>query len=542
MAASGNYDFIVVGAGAAGCFVASRLARTRKRPSVLLIEAGGKNDSKSVRIDAERWLHRLNPAQAWGYQTVPITGLDGLPRPYDRGKGLGGSTSINFSCWTIGPKDDHDEIARLVDDEEWKWTNAQQRYKRIESYHGFAPDIPANGEKYLSPKRDDHGLDGLVDVGFPAVWEKTATDQMDIWLANGVKANPDHNSGDPIGLAIAVNSAYKGLRSTAADALRGAPPNLHIVTDAEVARVLFDGRKAVGVTTVDGQKFYASTEVIISCGSLDTPRILMHSGIGPADQLNRFNIPILKANPNVGQHMKDHHHAVLTWERAEHTTDRHRFYRSKERQAAARVQWETSQSGPLAEIACALGIGFLKLDSVYRSQEFQSLPAETREHLQKPTIPSYEFALNGPSTGYFLDPDNTPPALSVFVFILNMQSTGSVTLQSSDPKVPLIFDPNFFSQPYDKKLAVEATRDVLKVVASPQFSKDTIGAIEAPQSDSEADILAFWKKHTTTTWHMMGTARMGKDDNTAVVDKDFKVFGVDKLRVADMSVIPITIK
>lgn len=224
------------------------------------------------------------------------------------------------------------------------------------------------------------------------------------------------------------------------------------------------------------------------------------------------------------------------------TTDRHKFYKSQELQDKARAQWERDGSGPLSEYGCALGLAYLKLDSIYQTEEFQALPESQREFLQKPTVPHYEFVLNAAHIPYFVDPENAAAGTTVVLFLLNQQSTGSVTLQSSDPKTPLLFDPNYFSHPYDRRLAVESTREMYKVFNSPEFSNDTTASLLAPKSESEADILDFWRKTSSSTWHMMGTARMGQDQSDAVVDKNFKVFGVEKLRVADMSVIPIVAK
>ncbi|OAP55286.1 hypothetical protein AYL99_10259 [Fonsecaea erecta] len=531
-----RFDFIVVGAGAAGAILAARLVNSKQRPSVLLVEAGGKNDSKDTRADADRWIHRMIPSQNWGYKTAPIKGFDGNIVDYDRGKGLGGSTSINFSVWTIGPKDDHDQIAHLVGDDEWSWTNAQKRYKRIESYS--TADVPADARRYLDPNPKDHGSAGPVKVGFPKVWEPSCTALMDIWYANGVSFNPDHNDGNPIGLAACVTSAQKGVRSTSADALAGAPSNLHILVDTEVAQVTFDGTKATGIKTLEGRIFQADKEVILASGALDSPRILLHSGIGPVEELQRFNIPIVKGNENVGRNLKDHHHIMIPALRADHTSDRTRFYRSKELQAAARAAWAKDGSGPFSEYSCAMGIGYFKAEKLYDSPEFKALPQQQQDFLREPTVPHYEVILNGPWLPNFIDPENAQAGTTIFLFVLNQQSTGATRLQSADPKQPLVFDPNFFDHPFDKRVAVEATREVLKIMNSPEFQKDTLG-IDGPKSDSEDDILAFWRANSGSTWHMMGTARMGKEEATAVVDKDFKVFGVEKLRVADMSVIPI---
>ncbi|KIW62643.1 hypothetical protein PV04_10800 [Phialophora macrospora] len=533
-----RFDFIVVGAGPAGAILASRLARSSKKPSVLLVEAGGRNESKAVRADAERWVHRMIPDMNWGYQTAPVRGFDGRVIAYDRGRGLGGSSAINFSVWTLGPKDDYDEIARLVDDEDWKWKNVQQRYKRIETYHGEAGDGVDNIKRYLDADPQNHGHDGPINVGFPKVWERQGKDLMDIWYANGAKHNPDQNSGDPIGLALGISTAYKGVRSTSADALVDAPSNLHILVNTQVARVVLEGTKATGISTLDGRTIHADKEVILSAGTLDTPRILLHSGIGPAEELKAFNIPVAKANDNVGAHLKDHHHIMIPAIRANPADERTKFYKSKELQAAARALWEKDGNGPLAEYGTTLGIAYEKLEQISELPEFQVLPKEEQDHLLAPTVPHYEYLLNGPWLPHFIDPENAEAGVTIFVFLLNQKSTGSVRLQSSDPAQPLIYDPNWFSHPFDRKVAVEATRKVLKVMNSPQFQNGSV-AIDGPKSESEEDILAFWRGHSESTWHMMGTARLGKDERSAVVDKNFKVFGVEKLRVADMSVIPI---
>ena len=536
-----KFEFIVVGAGPAGAILASRLARSKKHPSVLLVEAGGKNESKAVRADAERWLHRMVPGMNWGYQTAPVKGFDGKVIAYDRGKGLGGSSAINFSVWTLGPKDDYDEVARLVDDEEWSWKNVQQRYKRIESYHAEAGEVPDIVRDYLDANPKNHGYNGPIQVGLPRIAEPQGKEMMDIWYANGAKHNLDHNSGDPLGLALSIATAYKGVRSTAADALVDAPSNLHILVDTEVAQVVMDGTRVTGINTFDGQTFYAEKEVILSAGSLDTPRVLLHSGIGPADELKAFNIPVVKANDNVGAHLKDHHHITIPAIRANPLDERTKYYKSKELQAAARTLWEKDGSGPLSEYATTLGIAYEKLDNLSELPEFQELSKEEQKHLLAPTVPHYEYILNGPWLPHFMDPENAEAGVTIFVFLLNQKSTGSVRLQSSDPKQPLIYDPNWFSHPYDRKVAAESTRKILKIMDSPQFQKGTV-VINGPKSDAEEDILAYWRSNSESTWHMMGTARMGKDDSTAVVDKNFKVFGVEHLRVADMSVIPIVSK
>lgn len=488
-----------------------------------------------------RWINVFNLQQNWGYQTVPQKHLGGVVVPFHRGKGLGGSSSVNFCCYTIGPSDDYDEIARLVDDDEWRWVNAQNRYKRLETFHGSVSDVPDRYRKYLNPDPANHGTKGPLKIGFPQVWERSLIDMMDVFIEAGYHTNPDGNSGDPIGFSVTPNSAYNGLRTTSADMLVDAPSNLQILTNTQVARIIFKEKTAIGVTTLDGQTFLATKDVILSAGTLDTPKILMLSGIGPTNELGKFDIPVLSDLP-VGQNMHDHHHVFMTWERAEHTTERKDFFRSKEAQAAARAQWEKDQTGKLAELCCQMTLGWLKSDAVYQSDEFKALPRHRRDHLLKPTVPLFEVGLNAANAEYFIDPDSAPALAAIVVFNLNTESKGSVTLQSADPKHPALYDPNYFSHPYDRRVAIEAIKELMKISQHPAFQKDTVRVIDAPKSDSDEDILQFWKQSpsTSSTFHMVGTCKMGKDgEDDACVDKEFRVRGVKNLRVADMSVMPL---
>ena len=542
-----EFDFIVVGSGPAGSSVAWRLANSKKAPSVLLVESGGLNSNIDFRVDGERWLTRLNPELNYNYTTVPQKHLDNRELPYDRGRGLGGSSAINFAAWNIGPKDDHDEIARLAGDDDWKWENAIQRYKRLEDYHGFAPDIPPGMERYLNPKPENHGRGGPIKIGMPKTWEPTLTKTIDIWAEAGYKLRADLSDGEGLGLAVSPHTGFEGVRSTSADMVINGPGNLHIVTNSQVVKVLFDGKKAIGIETIAGDIYHASKEIILSAGTLDTPKILMHSGIGPLEQLSKFGISIVHENSAVGQNLGDHYHILPTWERRETPDMAARIafcHGSPEEKAAAREQWQKYHTGPFADIFTNFGLGMFKAPAVFESKEFIDLPEDSKRHLLAPTTPSYEVIIDAPPIEYFVDPTNSPALLAVYIFIMNEEARGSVTLQSADPKEPLRFDPNCFGHPYGRRVAIEATREVLKVVESPALGNVIIGpsAISGtPKSSSDEDILEYWKKNMVSTWHMTGTCKMGmsEKEDSAVVDSKLKVFGVENLRVADMSVVPI---
>jgi choline dehydrogenase-like flavoprotein len=368
--------------------VATRLAESLKRPNVLLLDAGGRNAEKSLRIDGDRWLtFMMNPEMNWSYKTTPQSSLKGRQISYDRGKGLGGSSSINFSVYDIGPRDDFEEIGRLAGDEAWAWKDAQQRFRSIESYHG---EVSKAYQKYLKPFPENHGTRGKIQVSFPQKWERSLPHTLDLLEESGMSMNLDINSGDPLGWGPCPSSAYDGIRSTSADMLFGGPENLTIVTEATVRRIIFNHKTAIGVE-LEGRSYYASKEVIVCAGALDTPKLLMLSGIGPSEELQRHQIPLLHDLPFVGRGLRDHIHITMVLRREASMSDRPAYYRNPEAIAAARAQWEKDQTGPLAEYGVGFAIGFMKSERIYQSAEFLALSPEVQRHMMAPTVPSFEF-------------------------------------------------------------------------------------------------------------------------------------------------------
>ncbi|KAJ5633410.1 hypothetical protein N7490_009749 [Penicillium lividum] len=532
-----TYDFIIVGAGPAGCALAASLSKSAAKPRVLLLEAGGENDDNSQRVDGKRWTTFMNEKMNWGYKTTPQAACDGRVIDYSRGKGLGGGSAINFGVYTVGAKDDYDTWAEDVDDETFGWEAMKKRFKNLELFDRSI-DLPEN-QKYAQPRGEDHGDRGGLLIGYAREWEQDLPLVLDALEDAGLERNLDHNSGNPLGMSLMINSAGKGRRTTGVDLLNGASDNLIIITDSPVQRIVLQDKKAVGVET-KGKKYLASKEVILSTGSLDTPKILMHSGIGPAAELDKFDIPVIQDLPAIGQGLKDHFFVPLILMRNPETCDRNKFYGSEPAMAAALAQWEKDHTGPWARYGCQIACGWFKSDKVTSSQEFKNLPVSVQEFMNKDTIPHWELISGFPAHYAFPQLFQDYNYICLIAFLMNEQSTGEVRLQSANPDDPLLFDPKVLEHQFDQRAVVEIYKHLLEITRHPSFSKDTVSTLVAPESDSDEDILKFWKANVASSWHMTGTAKMGKEgDIHAAVDHRFRVFGVENLRVADMSVVPV---
>jgi choline dehydrogenase-like flavoprotein len=336
----------------------------------LLLEAGSSNSNAANLSAADRFTVAFAPDSPlnWLYKTTPQNHLSGQEIDYSRGKGLGGSTAINFCGWTVGPSDDYDEWADMVDNERFGWKNVNRVFKRVENLDPSIPD--GRMSKYLGAKGEEHSSSGNVDLTYGDTW---IPDIADIYIAaeqSGHCINPDVNNGDPIGMGMGSVCIAKGIRATSASAyLSKSPPNLTILPNTPVARILFDRKRATGVQTVDGRKVFAQKEVIVSGGALNTPQILKLSGVGPSEELRKYNIPIVLDSPMVGENLQDHCFSA----------------------AGILMEKDTTALAGLGSQS-PTPMGWFKLPNVMSSSEFKNLPARTQKHMHKPTVPIIEIA------------------------------------------------------------------------------------------------------------------------------------------------------
>ncbi|TKA60025.1 hypothetical protein B0A49_08881 [Cryomyces minteri] len=466
--------------GPAGATVASRLAKTPKAPSVLLLEAGGPNADIEHRTLADRRLerHQLRLLDVW------------LQRA------------------------DFDEWARLVEDDAFNYENARCRYDKIENYD---LNIDGSNQRYAKPSAKGHGTAGPVPVQFAPVWEDGAHDILDAAGECGIGMNADLNSEDLLGMGMCPSTAHTGTRATAASAfLQDVPFNLTIITDAPATKILFEGKKAVGVEA-GGKNYTVTKEIIISAGAIETPKLLLLSGVGPNADLATHGIPLVHDLSGVGRNLQDHVVLGMAVQQRPGVVGPSIMNGDSALLAAAREQFRKDKTGALVNTNAGILMGW--------------------QHLARETVPTYEIMAACPPSTALADPQHT--YLTVVVALMVPQSCGTVTLASANPVDPPLCDPRFLSDPFDRANMVAAVRRAMRLYTHPSLAKDLEAPLTLPKSDGDADIWAYVQQHAGSEWHMSSTAKMGrKGDEMACVDSAFRVMGVQGLRVVDMSVAP----
>ena len=504
-----TFDYIVVGAGSAGCVLANRLSAD-PRNRVLVLEAGGQDDWIWFHIPVGYLFSIGNPRADWMFETEPVPGLAGRALRYPRGKVIGGSSAINAMIYMRGQAADYDGW-RQMGLSGWSWDDVLPLFLAQEDH------INALGPL--------HGQGGEWRVEHPRMRWAVLDAFSEACAAAGIPPSADFNGGDNFGAGYFQVNQKTGRRWSAArgflkPVLRR--PNLTLETGVDVSALILEDGRAVGVTGLrNGTPFEAraSGEVVLAAGAVATPKLLELSGIGDGARLAALDIPVRRHLPGVGENLQDHLQ-IRPYYRVTGAPTMNTLYASPVRRALMVLEYAALRRGPLTMAPSQMG-AFARSSGEYAT-------------------PNLEFHVQPLSLDRFGDPLHRFDAVTISVANLRPSSRGSVHAAGPDPRAPPRIQPNYLSTPEDERVAVQSLRLVRRIVAQPPLQRlRPEEVLPGPAVSSDEDLVLAARQLGTTIFHPVGTARMGAaGDPGAVVDETLKVLGVDGLRIADASVMP----
>ena len=500
-----SYDFIVIGGGSAGSVVASRLTEDPD-VSVLLLEAGGSDRHPFYHLPAG-FAKMTKGIGSWGWDTVPQRHMQGKVFRYTQAKVIGGGSAINAQIYTRGNAQDYDDW-RQMGCEGWGYEDVLPYFRKCEDNDTFE-------DRY-------HGKGGPLGVSQPSAALPVCEAYFEAAAALGIPRNMDINGESQDGVCYYQLTQRNARRSSAAMAYL-APnrhrKNLSVVTKANVRRLTVENSRATGVELVNGQRFRARSEVILSSGAIGSPRLLQLSGIGPAEHLESLGIPVVCDSPNVGANLQDHLDLYCIAElKGPYSYDR---YARPYWAALAGLQYIFTRKGPVASSLFETG-GFWYADRDARSPDLQF-------HLGLGTGIEHGVAAM-PQGGITLNSCHLRPA-----------SRGTVRLQSSDPAAAPLIDPNYVSDPRDREMSIRGLKLTQEILAQKPLEPFILAQrLPGPEVKTDADYFDFICQHSKTSHHCVGTCRMGADAE-AVVDIRLRFNGLEALRIVDNSIMPTVI-
>lgn len=506
--AAGEFDFIIVGGGTAGCLLANRLSADPKN-RVLLLEAGGRDNYIWFHIPVGYLFLIGNPRADWMFRTKPSPALNNRSLLYPRGRVLGGCSAINGMIYMRGQATDYDQWAQMGLPG-WSWSDCLPYFLRHEDHYAGSNELHRQGgewrveEMRLRWEILDAFRDAAAEAGIPKV--------------------PDFNRGDNFGSAYFQVNQKKGLRWSAArgflDPAKGRP-NLEIRTDSEAMRVAFEGKRATGIVYRRGGRVEIAKgrRIVLSAGAVQTPKLLMHSGLGPAVHLAEFGIETRLERPGIGANLQDHLQLRPVY-KVSGVRTLNTDYANLLKRGWMGVEFALFRRGPLTMAPSQLGL-FARSDPRFAT-------ANVQFHVQPLSLNKF---------GEPLDPFS---AFTASVCNLRPTSRGTIRLSSADPFAAPEIDPNYLSTEDDRQVAVDSLRLVRKIVGQQALQRYKPEEYRpGPSLQSDEDLTRAAGEIGTTIFHPVGTARMGlADDPMAVVDSRLSVIGCEGLTIADASVMP----